>query len=41
MRIYVLSIEELINLARERITRSLTDTECQQCLHVEACSLQI
>jgi WD40 repeat protein/DNA-binding SARP family transcriptional activator len=37
VRIYVLSIEELITLAQERLTRSLTDAECQQYLHVESC----
>ena len=37
VRIYVLPIEELIALARERLTRSLTEAECQQYLHVETC----
>ena len=39
VRIYILSIDELITLAQERLTRSLTNTECQKYLHVEACSL--
>ena len=37
VRIYVLLIEELIALARERLTRSLTEAECQQYLHLETC----
>jgi WD40 repeat protein len=37
VRIYVLPIEELIALARERLTRSLTEAECQQYLHLETC----
>ena len=36
-RIYLLRIEELIALARQRITRTLTNEECQQYLHVEQC----
>jgi len=40
VRIYILDIDELIALARERLTRSLTAAECQQYLHVEACSIQ-
>ena len=40
VRIYVLPIEDLIALARERLTRSLTDAECQHYLHVETCSMQ-
>lgn len=36
-RIYILKIEDLIALARQRITRSLTAEECQQYLHVESC----
>ena len=36
-RIYLLKIEDLMALARERVTRSLTSEECQQYLHVEAC----
>jgi len=36
-RIYLLKIEDLITLAKERVTRSLTLQECQQYLHVETC----
>jgi WD40 repeat protein len=37
VRIYLLQIDELIALARSRLTRGLTDEECQQYLHVERC----
>jgi WD40 repeat protein/DNA-binding SARP family transcriptional activator len=37
VRIYVLPIEDLMALARARVTRSLTDEECQQYLHVDRC----
>ena len=36
-RIYVLRLEDLIVLARQRVTRSLTTEECQQYLHVDTC----
>ncbi len=36
-RIYLLKIEDLVALARQRVTRSLTTEECQQYLHVTAC----
>jgi WD40 repeat protein len=36
-RIYTLSIEELIALAKTRVTRSLTTQECQKYLHVATC----
>lgn len=37
MRLYVLGIEELIELASERVTRKLTDEECRRYLHRERC----
>ncbi|HSF80558.1 MAG TPA: BTAD domain-containing putative transcriptional regulator [Anaerolineales bacterium] len=37
VRVYVLDIQELVELARSRVTRDLTRQECQQYLHVEAC----
>jgi WD40 repeat protein len=40
-RIYLLKIEDLITLAKQRVTRSLTSEECQQYLHVEACDVGI
>ena len=36
-RIYLLHIEDLITLAKSRLTRTLTLKECQQYLHVETC----
>ncbi len=36
-RVYLLEIEELMELARERLTRTLTDEECRQYLHLETC----
>ena len=37
VRIFTLDLEELIALAQSRVTRPLTEAECQQYLHVEAC----
>ena len=36
-RVYALRLEELVTLAQQRLTRSLTDEECRRYLHVEAC----
>jgi WD40 repeat protein len=36
-RVYVLPIEELVAIAKSRVTRSLTREECQQFLHTEEC----
>jgi hypothetical protein len=36
-RIYLLNIEDLITLAKSRLTRQLTPEECQQFLHMEQC----
>jgi WD40 repeat protein/transcriptional regulator with XRE-family HTH domain len=38
VRIFLLPVEDLIALARERVTRSFTETECQQYLHMDSCS---
>jgi hypothetical protein len=35
--LHLLPIDELRDLARERVTRTLTDEECRQYLHVEGC----
>ena len=40
VRIFTLDLEELVALAQSRVTRSLTEAECQQYLHVEACPEQ-
>ena len=37
VHIFVLPIEDLVALARSRVTRSLTTEECQQYLHVDEC----
>jgi WD40 repeat protein/DNA-binding SARP family transcriptional activator/tRNA A-37 threonylcarbamoyl transferase component Bud32 len=36
-RIYTLQMEDLVKLARSRMTRSLTTEECRKYLHVETC----
>jgi WD40 repeat protein/transcriptional regulator with XRE-family HTH domain len=36
-RVYFLWVEDLIALAKTRVTRSLTTAECQKYLHVNAC----
>ena len=36
-RIYTLEMDELIKLARDRVTRELTDEECRNYLHTEQC----
>ena len=37
VRVWALDIEELLAIARRNVTRSLTDEECRQYLHVDAC----
>ncbi len=37
VRIYTLSLDELIEVAESRLTRSLTEAECQAYLHMETC----
>lgn len=37
IRIWALDLDELWEIARQEVTRSLTDEECQQYLHVAAC----
>jgi len=37
VRIHLLRMEDLVALAKQRVTRSLTTEECQQYLHVEIC----
>jgi WD40 repeat protein len=36
-RIYLLRLEDLVALAKQRVTRSLTNEECQQYLHMDTC----
>jgi WD40 repeat protein/transcriptional regulator with XRE-family HTH domain len=37
VRTYTLSLDQLVTLAQERLTRGLTDEECRKFLHAEAC----
>jgi hypothetical protein len=37
MRVYRLRIDDLVALAKSRVTRSLATAECQQYLQVKAC----
>ena len=36
-RTYLLHIDELMSLARERVYRQMTESECRQYLHQQAC----
>jgi WD40 repeat protein len=37
VRVYTLLLDELVALAQSRVTRSLTDAECQRFLHLDQC----
>jgi WD40 repeat protein len=37
-RVWALDIDDLLAIARKNVTRSLSDEECRQYLHVAACS---
>jgi hypothetical protein len=37
VRVYVLPTEDIIALAKSRLTRTLTEAECQQYLHTDTC----
>jgi hypothetical protein len=37
VRFFLLSVEELMELARSRVTRALTPAECGQFLHRDVC----
>jgi WD40 repeat protein len=37
VRVYLLSLQELLALAQRRLTRTLTGAECQQYLHLGNC----
>ena len=39
VRIYALDVKDLLTLARQRLTRSLTTEECRKYLHMDACPL--
>jgi WD40 repeat protein/transcriptional regulator with XRE-family HTH domain len=38
--VFVMPIEDLVTLAKSRLTRTLTTEECQQYLHVETCPVE-
>jgi WD40 repeat protein/DNA-binding SARP family transcriptional activator len=40
LQVFVLDLQELMALARSRVTRSLTDEECRQYLHLDACPVE-
>jgi WD40 repeat protein/DNA-binding SARP family transcriptional activator len=37
VRIWALGLDDLLEIARQQVTRSLTDEECRQYLHLETC----
>lgn len=37
IRVYLAEVDDLVDLARSRATRTLTDDECRRFLHVEVC----
>jgi len=37
VRVWALELEDLVAIATDRVTRTLTDDECRQYLHVETC----
>jgi WD40 repeat protein len=37
VRIWALDIDDLLEIARQNVTRSLTDEECRQYLHLDRC----
>jgi hypothetical protein len=37
VRIYYLGLDDLLRLAAKRVTRSLTDEECEEYLHMDQC----
>jgi WD40 repeat protein len=40
MRFLVLSVDELVDIAESRLTRSLTEEECNEYLHMDACPVE-
>ncbi len=37
VRVWALDIDDLLAIAQQKVTRSLTEDECRQYLHVDAC----
>jgi WD40 repeat protein len=40
LRIFTMDMNELVALARSRLTRTLTESECQKYLHLEQCPVE-
>ena len=40
LREFIVPLDELIELAHTRLTRTLTDEECRQYLHLDACPVE-
>lgn len=38
VRVWSLEIAELLEIAQQNVTRSITDEECRQYLHAESCA---
>ena len=38
VRIWALDIDDLLGIAGENVTRTLTDEECRQYLHLDRCA---
>jgi WD40 repeat protein/DNA-binding SARP family transcriptional activator len=38
VRVWALDLDDLVAIAQQQVTRTLTDAECRQYLHVESCS---
>jgi len=36
-RVWALDLDDLMEIARDQVTRSLTDEECRQYLHLDRC----
>ncbi len=39
VRVWAIDIDDLIEIAQQNVTRSLTDEECRQFLHVDSCAV--
>jgi WD40 repeat protein len=37
VRVWTLDLDELIEIAKDELTRTLTDEECQRYLHIKRC----
>ncbi len=38
IRVWALDLDDLVAIANDRLTRTFTDEECRQYLHVESCA---